>query len=477
MENAAPANRTSKKERAAYGLYFWGQNMFYFFVMNFIQNYFTDVMGIAAGTVAVIILVARFWDAVNDPMFGIIVDRSRLKGGRFKPWLRIAAYILPLCTVLLFCVPPGFPPGSKTVLCAAAYIAWGMAYTVCDVPVFSLATAMTSNIQERGNLIARGRLFSFLGIGIVMFSAIPLTNAIGAATGSVHLAWLIAALLFSLPAFFLMLPVGRAAVERTVDQSAAPITLRAMLSYLFSNKYLLIFYGAIIVSSLTNTTMVLPLYFARVNLGGDALFIPVMLASVAGAPVLSALLPRLTRRFDKFHILLAGKLLSIVLSVAMYVTGYEGPRFAGFLALSFVRGLGFACTTVMMFMFASDCVEYGTYRSGRRAEGTTFSIQTFTAKMTGAVSGFISLGLLGWFFHYQSSYYEQGALIIPAQPLSAVKGIWFMYSIFPVLGALAAFFILLFFYKLRDRAVQIMSDVNAGNISRAEGERLLAEAG
>ncbi|MDR1939541.1 MAG: glycoside-pentoside-hexuronide (GPH):cation symporter [Clostridiales bacterium] len=475
MKSTSNIALVSKKERAAYGLYFGGQNMIYLFVMNFIQNYFTDVAGIAAGSVAVIILIARLWDAVNDPMFGIIVDKSRLKGGRYKPWLRIAAFILPIFTVLIFCVPSTLPLSLKTTLCALIYIVWGMAYTVCDIPIFSLVTAMTGDVQERTRLIARGRIFSFLGIALVTLSTVPLTNAIGGATGNPPSAWLIAAAVFSIAAFFLMLPISKAANERTIDQSSAPITLRAMLSYLRSNKYLLIFYGAIIVSSFTNTTTVLPLYFARVNLRDDNLFTLIVVVSMIGAPLVSACLPRLTKRFDKFQIFMAGMLITIAVSVIMYFVGYEGSKFAAFLVLSFIRGIGLSCTTVMMFMFAADCAEYGAYKSGKRAEGLTFSIQTFATKMTGAVSGFMAMGLLGWLFHYQSSYYLDGALILPEQPLTAINGIWFMYSVFPAVGALAAFFILLFFYKLRDKSAQLMSDINAGVISREEGERLLED--
>jgi Na+/melibiose symporter-like transporter len=112
----------TQKERRDYGFYFLGQNMLYLFVMNFIQNYFTDIVGIAAGAVAVILLIARFWDAVNDPMFGVYVDRSRLKGGRFKPWLKLGAIIAPLFTVLIFCVPVGLPLTVKTWLSAVIYI-------------------------------------------------------------------------------------------------------------------------------------------------------------------------------------------------------------------------------------------------------------------------------------------------------------------------------------------------------------------
>jgi sugar (glycoside-pentoside-hexuronide) transporter len=449
--------------------------MFYLFVMNFIQNYFTDVVGIAAGTVAIIILVARLWDAVNDPLFGGIVDRSRFKGGRFKPWLKLSIYILPFFTILLFCVPQVLPLSVKTVLCAIIYIIWGMAFTVCDVPIYSLSIAMTNNMHERTSLIARGRLNSIFGIMIVILSTVPLTGLIGKLIGNESIAWLLAAVLFSVIAFFFMRPITKSATERYVDQSTKALSFKDIFSYLKSNKYLLIFYGAMIIFSLTNTATTLSLYFATVNLGNENMFMVVTLITMIGAPFVSIFLPKLNKKYDKFQIYMFGMAVAIVTSVIIYFVGYEGWRFVPFLILSFIRGVGFSFTTVMSYMFAADCIEYGTYKSGKRAEGITFSIQTFTTKMTGAISGFIAMGLLGWFFNYRSAYYVENVLVSPVQPQSAADGIWFMYSIFPAIGAVIAFVLLLLLYKLRDREVQIMANVNSGDISREEGERLLNE--
>jgi Na+/melibiose symporter-like transporter len=184
-------------------------------------------------------------------------------------------------------------------------------------------------------------------------------------------------------------------------------------------------------------------------------------------------MPKLNKHFDKFHIYMFGMVIMITTSILTYFIGYEGPRFVPFLILSAIKGFGFSCSTVMSFMFTADCIEYGTYVSGKRAEGVTFSIQTFTTLMTGAISGFVAMGLLGWVFGYQSAYYIDGVLNIPVQPESAVQGIWLMYSLFPAFGASVAFTLLLFLYKLRDKDVQIMANVNAGKLSREEAKVLL----
>jgi Na+/melibiose symporter-like transporter len=356
--------------------------------------------------------------------------------------------------------------------CGILYVLWGMAYTVCDVPIFSLATAMTTDVQERTGLIARGRFHSFLGIAIVMISTIPLTNALTKVVRETT-SWLIAAAVFSIIAFFFMRPISKSAQERVIDQNSKPITLKAIFSYFFSNKYLLIFYGSIIISSLTNTITILPLYFARVNLGNSNMYPIVILATMIGSPLVSVFLPKLSKKFDKFYIFMFGTAVTVVFSVISYFVGYKGVMFIPFLVISAIKGIGFSCSTVMMYMFSADCIEYGTYKSGNRAEGVTFAIQTFSTKMTGAISGFVAMGFLGWLFNYQSSYYVNNILIVPLQPDSAVNGIWFMYSFFPAIGAFISFMILLFLYKLRDNDVQIMADINSGKISRMEGEKLL----
>lgn len=463
----------SKIERRDYGLYFMGQNIAFMFIMNYVQNYFTDVVGITAGTVAVVFLAARIWDAVNDPMFGLIVDRSRLKGGRYKPWLKLSTYILPFFTVAIFCVPTGWPLAVKSVFCSLLYVLWGMAFTVCDVPIYSLSVAMSNDIQERTALIARGRLHSVFGILTVMVLTVPLTNLLGGVLGGAYKAWLTTAVLMSALGFLLMRPIHKSAQERWIDQSSKPVTLRSIFLYVRSNKYLLYFFGATIIASLTNTTTILPLYFVNVNLGDSNLYVLIVVVTMIGSPLVSIFTPRLTKRFDKFQIYMFGLVLTILTSIISYFTGYEGVRFTPFLILSAVKGFGFSCSTVMSFMFTADCIEYGTYVSGERAEGVTFSVQTFATKMTGAISGFVAMGLLGWLFGYQSSYYIDNTLVVPVQPPSAARGIWFMYSLFPAFGATAAFMLLLFLYKLRDRDVQIMADVNTGKITREEGAALL----
>ena len=93
---------TSRKERSSYGLWFVGQNIIYFIVLTYLPIFLTDEVGIAEGAVALLLIIARTWDAVNDPMLGSLVDRTNPKKGKFKPWVNAASVFMPIVTIALF---------------------------------------------------------------------------------------------------------------------------------------------------------------------------------------------------------------------------------------------------------------------------------------------------------------------------------------------------------------------------------------
>jgi Na+/melibiose symporter-like transporter len=120
-----------------------------------------------------------------------------------------------------------------------------------------------------------------------MLATVPLTGVLGKLIGNESIAWLLAAVIFSVIAFFFMRPITKSATERYVDQSTKALSLKDIFLYLKSNKFLLIFYGAMIVFSLTNTATTLSLYFATVNLGDANMFMVVMDITLIGAPFVS----------------------------------------------------------------------------------------------------------------------------------------------------------------------------------------------
>ena len=150
---------TSKKERFAYCLFFLGQNILWGYA-GYVETFLTDV-GIAAGTAAMILLVPKLWDAINDMIFGYLIDRTVFKNGqKFIPWVKIGVSAIGLTTIALFAIPQSASQVVKVVWFLVAYILFDISYTILDAPAYAVTTVMTSNVQERTSIIAGGKLWA-----------------------------------------------------------------------------------------------------------------------------------------------------------------------------------------------------------------------------------------------------------------------------------------------------------------------------
>ncbi|MBQ7118109.1 MAG: MFS transporter, partial [Clostridia bacterium] len=164
-----------KKEVTAYAVAALGQGLVYSCMSSYITDYYMSVLKLNAMFVILLMLLARVWDAINDPMMGMIMDRHTTKHGRMKPYPVITAIPIAILTILMF-VNPGFDTNNKSiwlyVFTAAVYVIWGMVYTASDVPFWSMPNVMTPDAKERGNLISYGKTVG--GIGSAVTVALPI---------------------------------------------------------------------------------------------------------------------------------------------------------------------------------------------------------------------------------------------------------------------------------------------------------------
>lgn len=453
-QSLTAAFQTSKAERTAYGFYFFGQNVFYIIVLSYLQIFLTD-MGITAAAVAGLFLVSKVWDAINDPIFGVIIDRSKPKSGKFLPWVRFSIIPIAITTVLMFALPASLPLGVKIAWAAVAYLLWDLAYTLCDAPVFALATAMTDNIQERTVLLSVGRLGGMVG-ALIIGIGVPLLYP--------NFGWLATAIGLAVVGVATMLPITRLAKERVLSRKAEAPSLGDIWKYLKGNQYLLIFYGSMVIYYLTNSSMTVGPFLATNNLGKPEVMSMLTAVMVFPMLIIAGLVPMLAKRFGKFKLYIFGIVWYIVFSIVQYFVGYQ--NFTLFLAVLFIRSIGFGITGVLMFMFTPDCVEYGTFKTGERAEGITFALQTFATKLMNGLSATIAMAGLAVFG------FTAGEGVV--QSPQTLNGIWLMYTLFPIIGALLSL-VALRAFKLRDDNVQIMAQANNGEITREEALALLPE--
>jgi glycoside/pentoside/hexuronide:cation symporter, GPH family len=280
-----------------------------------------------------------------------------------------------------------------------------------------------------------------------------------------NIGWLGTAIIISVLGLLTMFPITRLAKERVHDKKEEAPSLGEIWANIKGNKYLLIFFASMIIFSLTNSMVTVAPYFA-VNILGKAEMATLVIAVTAFPMLLIAgFVPMLVKRFGKFPLYLFFSIWFIASSVLVYLVGYS--NLAILMAAMLVRGIGFGFIMVMMFMFAPDCVEYGTFKSGNRAAGITFAMQSFSIKLTSGLSAALTMFVLSLFGFAEGA----GAIQTP----TAINGIWFLISIFPAIGALISIPIFLK-YRLPEKDVEVMTKANNGLITQEEALTQLSKA-
>ena len=257
------------------------------------------------------------------------------------------------------------------------------------------------------------------------------------------------------------------------DQDEGDFSFRQMFTYLRSNKYLLTYYGGYMATDALKTSAATTLFVSFFLFGSELYSILLNLLGMIPGVIAAMLMPTILKKLDKFKTLFWCNIVNIILGFVIYFVGFENRVL--FLMLTCIRAVPLCLVGVLAFMFTPDCAEYGQYKSGISAKGITFAIQTFSVKITGAVSSALALALLGFFAFPKietDSFSELAAMNIQLGE-RATNGLWIVYALVPVIGMVISTFFYLG-YKLNDKDVQIMAKCNSGEITREEAEAQLS---
>lgn len=162
--------RLSFGEKAAYGLGAVGKDMVYMLSASYILYYYQDIMGVSAWVMGIILLIARVFDAFNDPIMGVLVAKTKTRFGKFRPWLLIGTVTNAIILYLMFAAPPTLSGSGLVAYAAVFYILWGVTYTMMDIPYWSMIPAFTEGGKERENLSALAR--SCAGVGSALITIV-----------------------------------------------------------------------------------------------------------------------------------------------------------------------------------------------------------------------------------------------------------------------------------------------------------------
>ncbi len=454
-----PGKGVQPKEAIAYSIAGFGQNFICTIIGSYITVFMTDALlfgadgvmvGGVSGAVAVAILMlgARIFDALNDPIMGSVVDKTRTKWGKCRPYLKWMAFPIGIMTVL--CFLPIFNAeaiynGTQTTIAFATigtiYVLWSVTYTIADVPYWGLSTCLTNNTVTRGNILTVARMFCTVGAGIVTVFLPMITGALTAKfkytaddialimadkaeavtnmvanqgitpeeaastfVGTVKfgseianaetlkLTYFIAAIILVAAAIPMFFYGFKNTTERfTSDEN--PPSFGHNLKLLFKNKELLLIVlsgvlgGARMVYSYTGG-----LYFAKYILHNEGLYGIITLLVVPGGLVASILVPWMSKKFTKKWSYIVVHLFGGVVMTVMYFVGYDAPWKMIICAIGLVLlGIPQGVNNIITYAMIGDTVDYLEWKTGERGEGICFAMQTLINKIGMAVGAFIGV--------------------------------------------------------------------------------------
>ena len=547
------------KEGIAYSLCGFGQNLICTIIGSYLTVFMTDAIGYGALAVALLMLFARIYDALNDPIMGSIVDKTRTPWGKCRPYLKWMA--IPVSVVTILCFLPWYPnnPGGFAAM-SIMYIIWGMVYTVCDVPYWGLNSRMSNDTFRRGNLLTIARLLCTAGAGIVTIVVPQVTSAmtgdlqteinayqsivseiqvavdngtigqeynfdanrdaafdnignledfILANLGEDSEAW--AAYLAAQSTYeqydsellggkaisewtgedlqtildgtldskqtdlgyiyfiaaIICVAIGAPRFKGTreraseLDNENIP-SLKHNLSLLFKNKPLmLIVISGILGAARMVFTYTGGLYFCKyvldsvnfIGMHGEGLYTLVTIAIVPGGLIASLLVPYLTKKIGKKQSYIWTNIAGGLALLVAFIVGISIDRgdytstatlVIALLAIV-ISGIPSGLTNIVSYAMIGDTIEYLELKTGERAEGICFAMQTFINKIGMAVGAFI--GVMGYYLAGVTAN-NPGAL-----DASGKDVMWIMLMLVAALSFILSA-IPIFFYKFNEKEQQ-----------------------
>lgn len=398
------------------------------FVNLFVDAYFlifcTNVLGISAGWMGTLFLVARLWDAINDPIMGSFPDRWMIgkSGDKFKPWIKIFMLPLALSGVLCFFNVP-LEGIALHAYVAFAYVLYGMSYTGTSMPFGAMASVVSDDPIQRSKL-SRARSIGGTIVGIVGLSIVPVV-CFDKQSNILPERFTLIAVVFgvlSIISYFVLLNLTQERIRQNVEK-AEKFNYGKVLKATVHNRPLIGVMVATLGSMLfiTGSNQVRSYIFKEYYARTDVMSI-ISLATIPILVICFPLVPKLVAKFGKKATLMAAIISSTIFSVIPVVM--EIKNVYVYSALVVLGTIGQTVFTMLIWALVTDCLDYSEWKFNERSDGSMYSLYTFSRKIgstiasTGVSFGLVAIGFVS------------GSNVV--QTAEAVNGIYFLVNIIPV---------------------------------------------
>ncbi len=444
-------NKVSLREKLGYGVGAIGLDLSYGMFYSYLSIYLTNALGIHPAFLLIITPIARLWDGINDPMMGMIVDKTKTKMGKYRPWIITGAAINAVVLCLLF-NNPGFAAGSTGlyVYAAVLYVLWGMTNTLADIPFWSMVPSFASEEKDRNLVSTIARAFSGLGQGIISIFTPMAVAFFGGVAGSKLDAMSSDTLSKGFGKWSIITAAGLilfAAIsvistkERRIVVNNEKFSFKGAINVIKQNDQLLVFmlFAMISNAGFYMTSGISSYYFTSV-LGDLTLQSKFNLMGTVGSVLAILVVPVCSKFMNNRSI--------YKLSLGMAAAGYIGMAFMGYCipgnvtllgGFYILTSLGTGSMFVNQTVMLADCVDYGEYKTGKRNQSLTFSMKGFLQKMAYTIQAIIMYAT------FTVTGYDGEALVQTAEAKSAIS---FLMFIVPPVMMIVSFIIFSKKYKI-----------------------------
>ena len=416
--------KLSNFSKLSFGIGALGKDLCYAIISYFLMIYFTDTIGLTPLFVGNLFLVARVWDAFNDPMMGFVVDNTRTKWGKFRPWILIGTVLNAIVLVFMFTKPSGLEGTGMYIYFSVVYILWGMTYTVMDIPYWSMLPSLSITKKERDSMSVIPRIFASTAWLLMGAFALKLVSVLGkgdSAVGYSALAKIIAVIFVITSIITVVFVKDRSCQEAESGKEAKRLTIKDAL---------------------------------HVIAGNEGLY-PIFTTAAQFAEIAALFLfPILSNYFTKKQVFAIASFSPAIGLAGVVLCGFFAPQNMVIVAISGIfyklgSGLTLGATTVML----ADVIDYGQVKLGSRNESIIASFQTLLVKTASAVSAWligVGLTIVGYVANAEQS-------------ASTIMGMRVLMGVVPSVITILAFVIYAKGYKLEGAYLEEIMEKIKGN--------------
>ncbi len=387
---------TTTKEKIAYALGDVGFNFIWAFVSSFLMFYYTDVVGIAAGTVGTIMLTARLFDGVSDLGMGSLIEKTNTRWGKARPWILWGTAPLVISFLLVMNVPSGLSEQGKNIYVLLTYIfMMVICVTATNLPYLSLLSRISLDQHDR-NVLSVIRTVSVLVVIVVV--AVMTTRIVtffgGGQSAWTRLSFIYASLALVLLTITFFGTKEKISVQGNGEEQQETQSLKQAIIANVKNKY---FYMTallfIVVFALGGVGQGSLIYYATHVLGNENLYGVILIIGFAPALIGMPLVPTLYKRVGKRNAMLAASFVSLSGPLVAWINPYSVVNIA---ICFFLIGLGRAPMSATLYTLVADLVDYGEWKYGIRTEGLAYSSASVGTKLGMGLGSAVIGWLLAW---------------------------------------------------------------------------------